>query len=200
LRGSFNARSRGAIRKHRVIYVPPKCALFAAVLVCGTSAVRAQGPELAQIPVTDAANPLSTISLEHLKATRERPLFAPDRRQRVSASVVVAHSEPLPAPPREPPKLLLLGTVIGGEEARAEISTDTAGKTALVRTGDDVGGWRVTKIEPHQLQLSLDDRSVTVTMFANRRGGQVAGVHHPDRVFEVNAAGVLRSHFVHTEH
>jgi hypothetical protein len=35
-----------------------------------------------------------------------------------------------------------------------------------VRVGDDIGGWKVTKIERRQIELSLADRAVSFAMFS----------------------------------
>ncbi|MGB9188202.1 MAG: hypothetical protein ACLQLT_10405 [Methylovirgula sp.] len=174
-------------------------ALFAAALV-GAPAARATGLTTpTQSPPHAIENPAAATSLDQLAATRERPLFAPDRRRPTAASVV-SHVEPPPPPPDEP-RLSLFGVVVDTDGPRAVIRSDPAGKTVRVRLGDEVGGWRVTQIEGQQLVMSLGDRSETVMMFKSYHGGkQVARVHPLDRVLEVNAAGVLRSHRVHVDH
>jgi hypothetical protein len=180
-----------------MIYVRPICALVAIALI-GTLSARADGPPTPSRPQA-AENPAAAVSLDQLTATRERPLFAPDRRRPATAAVV-SHVEP-PQPPPEPPKLTLFGVVVDTDGPRAVIRSDPAGKTLRARLGDEVGGWRVTQIERQQLVMSLDDRSVVVTMFASHHSNtQVAKVHPLDRVFEVNAAGVLRSHRIHGIH
>ncbi len=182
-----------------MICVRPIYALFAVALV-GTPAARAADLTTpTQSPPHAIENPVAATSLDQLAATRERPLFAPDRRRPTAASVV-RHVEP-PPPPPDQPRLSLFGVVVDTNGPRAVIRSDPVGKTLRVRLGDEVGGWRVTQIDGQRLVMSLDGRSATVMMFKSHHDGkQVARVQPLDRVLEVNAAGVLRSHRVHGNH
>jgi hypothetical protein len=54
------------------------------------------------------------------------------------------------------------------EEARAIIQTGPPSVIRRVRIGDDIGGWKVSQIEPRRLVLSLEDRLATFTMFRER--------------------------------
>ncbi len=159
-----------------MICIRPIYALFAAVLI-GTPAARAASLTTpTRSPTHAIENPVAAMSLDQLAATRERPLFAPDRR-RPTASSVVSHVEP-PLPPPDPPRLSLFGVLVDTTGPRAVIRTDPAGKIVRVGLGDEVGGWRVTQIEKQRLIISLDGRSVTVMMFKSPHGGkQVAQVH-----------------------
>ena len=179
-----------------MIYVRPLYALFAAALV-GTPAARAAGLTTPmRNPPHALENPVAALSLDQLAATRERPLFAPDRR-RPTAALIIRHAEP---PPPNPPRLSLSAVVVDKNAPTAVVRTDPGGKAARVRLGDEVGGWRVTQIERQRLVISLDGRSATVTMFKSDHGGkQVAGVQPLGRVLEVNAADELTPRRVHVD-
>lgn len=178
--------------------VRPLCVFLAAGLAFMPVA-QASDAAPAQDQPQRLTNPAAVVTLDQLGATRERPLFAPDRR-RPAEALVVSRAAP-PPPPAAPPQVSLFGVVVDADGPRAVIRSDPAGKMVRVRLGDKVGGWQVTQIEGQRLVISLDNRSVAVTMFASHRGAkQVARVHPLDRVFEVNAAGVLRSHRIHGIH
>ena len=173
-------------------YLRPLSALFAVALV-GPAIARADGLTTSVHNASRALeNPVATLSLGQLGATRERPLFAPDRRQ-PSAAVVVSH---VPPPPPDPPKLSLSGVVVDKNEPIAVIRSDPSGKPTHVRVGDMVSGWRVTQIDKQRLVISLDGRSATVMMFKSDHDDtlQVARAHPLGRTLEVNAAGTLRPH------
>jgi general secretion pathway protein N len=121
-----------------------------------------------------AANPLASWSLDRLSATRDRPLFAPTRRvppPPPPPPPVVARIEE--APPAPPPNLVLLGIITEGKTARAMVRTNASNKVVRARLGDDIGGWKVTQIEPRRLVLSNDDRSVSFALFS-RAGSSAA--------------------------
>jgi len=145
------------------------------------------------------ANPATDLSLEQLKATRERPLFIPERRLPAAPIAVVAAAPP-PPPPATPPHVLLLGVLTDASGPRAIIQSDGEGKNKAVRLGDDIQGWRVTHIEMRQLVISHDDRDAAISLFGTEHGAlPLAVAHRPDRVLEVNSAGVLRSHRIHRD-
>jgi hypothetical protein len=50
----------------------------------------------------------------------------------------------------------------GGSRAMVRANGD---KIVGVRIGDDIGGWKVTRIERRQIELSLADRAVSFAMF-----------------------------------
>ncbi|QXX76279.1 hypothetical protein [Methylovirgula sp. HY1] len=176
-----------------MIYVRPLYAFIAVVLV-GTPIARAEDLTTASHPPRALENPLATISLDQLRATQERPLFAPARR-RPSAPVLVSHAPP---PPPEPPKLSLSGVVFDKKGPIAIVRTDPNGKPMHVRLGDAVGGWRVTQIKRQRLVISLDDRSAIVKMFKSDHGDkQVAERDLSDHVRKINAADALKPHRGH---
>ena len=137
-------------------------------------------------------NPLASHSLDELAATRDRPLFAPGRRPPAPPAVVVA-APPAPPPPSPPPDLALLGTIVEANGASALVRGAPSEKPSHVRVGDVVDGWSIAEIGERQIVLSLDERSVTFTMFNGGRAagnGVVAG-HRLPPVLEVNSRGIL---------
>jgi hypothetical protein len=148
--------------------------LIAAVLVLRSIALAAE-PAAPPDPQSDAtlANPLASWPLDRLSATRDRPLFAPSRRPPAPPPAPVVRSvEAAPAPP---PSVVLLGIVTEANGARAMVRTDASDKVLRARLGDDIGGWKVTQIEPRRLVLSSDDRSVSFSLFARLGARNVAG-------------------------
>ncbi len=132
-----------------------------------------------------------------------------NRRETVNA-------EPTRMAPATPPRMLLCGTVVYADGAPASAWVRVEGSEALARVGigQQVLGWTVTQITERQVVLSLDDRSATFplnyavnqgerqgftqpTAIARPNGEQrPAAPQRPRRVFERNAAGILRSHLV----
>ncbi len=134
------------------------------------------GPALAgdaDSPPSVAANPLAIWSLDRLSATRERPLFAPTRRPPPPPppAAPVARQVEAPPPPAPPPTLVVLGIVSDAEGTRAMLRTQASDKVVRARLGDDIGGWKVTEIEPRRVTLSHDDRSVSYALFARMNSG-----------------------------
>jgi hypothetical protein len=111
------------------------------------------------------ATPLAGQPLDGLRASRERPLFSPTRRPPPPPPSVTERS-PEPPAPLPPPNVSLFGIVMDDGEARAIVRTAPAADVLHVRTGDDIGGWKVAQIEGRRLVLSLDGRLATFTMFA----------------------------------
>ena len=142
----------------------------------GAMVAHAQAPAQAQASSPSAAaagtpaSPLAALSLDRFSATRDRPLFSPNRRPPPpppQPAVTV-----IPKLPPAPPSLTLLGVIMDAEEARAIVQI--ANEVRRLRMGEDVGGWKVTQIEARKLVLSLDSsHSATFTMFGGQNlGGQ----------------------------
>jgi hypothetical protein len=121
----------------------------------------------AHAPTAGPASPLAAYPLDRLSSTRQRPLFSPGRRPPAPppAPIIAA------APPPPPPNLILFGTIMDADDARAIVGVGNTDKTRRVRIGDDIGGWKVTEIEERQVVLSLNDRSATFTLFSGQHGG-----------------------------
>ncbi|HET6374659.1 MAG TPA: hypothetical protein VFF88_01285, partial [Methylocella sp.] len=114
------------------------------------------------------ANPLWSVPLSALTATRERPVFSPSRRapQPPAEPEPVADAAPPPPPPPEPetPSLTLMGTVINEPESLAIIHDDKTNTTVRVHTGESVSGWVLVSVEPGTMTLEKNSQTATVTM------------------------------------
>ena len=122
-----------------------------------------------------SGNPLWSVPLDDLSATRDRPVFAPSRRPPPVAAVNAA---PPPAPPPQkaaapaaPPTLTFFGTFESDEEVGAAIQAGANEKARIVRFGDYIDGWRVTGIDRHRLVLSLGDRTAEFSVFVKEAIG-----------------------------
>jgi hypothetical protein len=144
--------------------------LAAALCLCSSLACAADPAQNGGAVIRDAAirdtaiSPLELEPLDQLSATTKRPLFSPIRRpppERVAAAV--RSPEPAPAPA---PSLVLLGIVSEDGDGRAAIRSRDNDKVMRVRIGDDVGGWKVDRIEPRRLVLTLGERTVDFSLFS----------------------------------
>lgn len=106
-----------------------------------------------------SGNPLWSIPMMRLSATRDQPLFAPSRRPaprpellaRPAPAPVVA---PPPPPEPEKPQLLLLGTVAGSGE-RIGLFIDSTSKAVLrLKRGENHQGWTLRDVRPRQVELA----------------------------------------------
>jgi hypothetical protein len=102
------------------------------------------------------------VSLEAMSATRIRPLFSPTRRPpppppaAASTQTVAA----APASP-SPPDVTLTAVVIGTDLRVAVFKRGTEAKSLSVAAGGEIEGWRVTSIEPREVQMQRDDEVIT---------------------------------------
>jgi general secretion pathway protein N len=115
-------------------------------------------------------NPLWSIPLRALSATRERPLFSPSRRPPVpviaEAPAPAAPTIPIVSRPTEPenPPLALVGTVVSSEKRVAIVFNRTTRQVIQVREGAEEQGWRVRLVSPRSAIVEKDDRSVTLDL------------------------------------
>jgi general secretion pathway protein N len=111
-----------------------------------------------------AGNPLWTIPLSALTATRDRPLFSASRRPPVAVVPIVApppqkREAPSPPPP-ERPSLTLMGTIVSSEASVALLQTSNADAFSRLRVGDQNGGWRVQGIDLRSIIVEKGAESV----------------------------------------
>jgi len=163
--------------------------VLSAAPLCAEDAAQSRG----HAAVLD--NPLAAHPLDEFAATRDRPLFTRGRRPPAAAIAVPVAATP-PPPPPPPPKLALFGILVDAAGSSAVVRGAPSDKAIHVRVGDEIEGWKVARIGERQLVLSLDDQSVTFTMFDSNHDGVPADWSHAPPLLEVNAAGVLRAHRV----
>lgn len=120
-------------------------------------------------PAAAPGNPLWSIPLRALSATRDRPLFSPSRRP--PAPVIADAPAPAPAMPvavrpaePEPPPLALVGTVVSAEKRVAILFNLTTRQVTQVHEGAEESGWRVRLVSPRSVVVEKDERSVTLDL------------------------------------
>jgi hypothetical protein len=111
-------------------------------------------------------NPLWSIRLDALTATRERPIFSPARRPPAVASVPVAATVHIPEKLSEPerPQLVLIGTVIGAKDGFGVFVDDTTKSVVRLRAGDDYRGWVLRTIRGRDATLEKGDQRQTLSL------------------------------------
>jgi hypothetical protein len=112
-------------------------------------------------------NPLWTIPLNTLTATRERPLFAPSRRPPAQALPAVIANVPAPPPPSAEPEQLglrLLGTIAGREGGIAICLNVATSEVVRVRTGESFEGWNLRAIRGREATFAKASRQEVLAL------------------------------------
>jgi hypothetical protein len=130
-------------------------------------------PALPREPVgTEAAirgNPLWSVPLTSLSATRDRPVFSPSRRPPPPPVVAAPYVPPPPPPPALPPEsdhplLTLLGTV-AGETRGVGIFTKQNDKAPVnLRIGEDYQGWVLRAVRGRETIFEKNNRTATLAL------------------------------------
>ena len=117
------------------------------------------------------------LSLDQLKATRERPLFVPGRRAAPPPAVFVPPAEVAAEPAVQavpPPSVTLTGVIIGAGTRMAILREAGGGRTSSVKVGDHVEGWTVQAVEPRLVRLEHDGQTTELPL-KSRDGAVEAG-------------------------
>jgi general secretion pathway protein N len=146
------------VPRHRVLI---RLALGCAVCLgaAGASAAAPDNPGL--------GNPLWTVPLSALTATRERPLFTPSRRPAMQAAPAAIVNVPAPAPPPAEPEQLglrLLGTIAGREGGFAICLNLATNEVVRVRTGDSFEGWTLRAIRGREAMFEKASRQAALAL------------------------------------
>lgn len=131
------------------------------------------------------------LSIEEMTATRERPLFAPDRRppapepvvmvEPEPADVIIASADPVEV---EPPSARLIGVMIlSADRKTAILRDDRTGTVHRLHSGDELDGWTVT-IE--------DATSITLAGFGETYRRKLFTAIGGDEDVEVEPSGLWR--------
>jgi general secretion pathway protein N len=110
-----------------------------------------------------AGNPLWTVPLHALSATRDRPLFSASRRPPIVAVPIVApppKQEALVPPPPERPLLTLIGTILSPKASVAMVQGSNAEAILRLRLGQENDGWRVQAISLRSIVVEKGGQSV----------------------------------------
>jgi hypothetical protein len=108
-------------------------------------------------------NPLWTIPLSTLAATRDRPLFSASRRPPIVAVPFVApppQKEALAPPPPDRPLLTLIGTIVSPKATIAMLQGSNADSVLRLRVGQENDGWRVQGISLRSIVVEKGEQSV----------------------------------------
>jgi hypothetical protein len=132
----------------------------------------------APVPIRSAirGNPLWSVPLTSLAATRDRPVFSPSRRPPpppVVAAPYVPPSPPPPASPAEPdhPLLTLLGTV-AGETGGVGIFMKQNDKAPVnLRIGEDYQGWVLRSVRGRETIFEKNNRTAMLALPAPEMAG-----------------------------
>jgi general secretion pathway protein N len=122
----------------------------------------------AQRPSEPAGNPLWSVPLSTLTATRERPLFSPARRApapAVAGQVAVAPPPP-PPPSAEPerPQLVLVGAIASDTEGFAVFLDQATNSVVRLKVGQDHGGWVLRSVKGREATLQKDKQITTLAL------------------------------------
>ena len=160
------------------------CLVAGAALAAAGPAARAQsfvlvdasGETIPEIePATEAARPtpFPWLTLDLLAATRDRPLFSPERRGAAPEPVAV-EEEPEPEPEPEvaeepdatPPRVRLAGVVISGTLRIAMLHDETEDEVVRLREGQSFSDWTLVAVAPRSVVFRHGAQEHTVVLSA----------------------------------
>ena len=134
----------------------------------GTDLVDAAGPsgvprELDPGSRSRAGNPLWTVPLSALPATRDRPLFSVSRRPPSIPAPIAApppKQEALAPPAPERPLLALIGTIVSSKASVAILQDSNAKSISRLHVGQENEGWWVRGIGVRSIVVEKGAQSV----------------------------------------
>lgn len=113
------------------------------------------------------SNPLSSIPLSALSATRERPLFAATRRpppaNALTGPAPEAAVNDKASKPEQPP-FALMGTIISSDARIAVVLDQTTNEVKQIRQGKAASGWSAVFVGARAISLQKGDLVRTVTL------------------------------------
>ena len=142
---------------------PPVVSTSASTTSAGPEAdPRTQAPAIARErkPSARPVNPLWSIPLASLTATRDRPIFAPTRRPPTIVQAAPVKSEPPPPPPPtlSPPSrplLTLLGAIASDTDSMAIFMDETTKAIVRMKVGESHSGWMLRSVAKRQATLEM---------------------------------------------
>lgn len=156
-------------------------ALAVVCLAAGTAAaqtfvlVDANGETIPEVaPEADAprVSPFPWLTIDLLAATRDRPLFSPERRGvEPEPEVVEEEPEPEPEPPAAvadvaPPRVRLSGVVISGTLRIAMLHDDDTDDIIRLRQGQSFSDWTLVAVEPRSVLFRHGEQEHKVDLAA----------------------------------
>lgn len=118
-------------------------------------------------------NPLWTVPLSGLSATRERPIFSASRRLQTPPAIFAAPALPKPVAkaqvPDRPP-LTLVGTIIGRHSTKLDpmkigiFLEEGTGKAVRMAIGEERGGWILRSVSIRDAGFESADQVATLLL------------------------------------
>jgi hypothetical protein len=146
----------------------PGFAVLLALLPCAAAAQRdpPAPPPVAVPPVGTQpvqARSFALPALDALQATRQRPLFSPQRKPDVEAApegeIEVVQESPDSLP------FELTGVVVGADIAVAILRNKDTQETVHLRQGEKLEAWSIDEIAARHIVLRQDERQMTLELF-----------------------------------
>jgi general secretion pathway protein N len=112
-------------------------------------------------------NPLWSVPLSALSATRDRPLFSVSRRPPIVAVPVAAPpqtQEAVAPPPPERPLLTLVGTIVSPRASLALLQGSSSEAISRLRIGEENDGWQVRGIDLRSIVVVKGAQSVKLDL------------------------------------
>ena len=126
-------------------------------------------------------NPLWSLPLDRLDATRARPLFSPSRRPPAAVEVPPppAPAAPVAAAPARP-RVTLIGTVVGVGDAYGIFLDPASNAVVRLRTGESFEGWVLRSVSVRDALMQNGRNSVVLALPASGSGGATPAARGPD--------------------
>jgi general secretion pathway protein N len=123
-------------------------------------------PRAPERPSEPNGNPLWSIPLSNLNATRERPLFSPSRRATPPAVAAPISAPPPPPPPSAPeqPTLVLVGAIVSETEGFAVFLDQASNSVVRLRVGQDHEGWVLRAVKGREATLEKNQQTTTLAL------------------------------------
>jgi general secretion pathway protein N len=112
-------------------------------------------------------NPLWTVPLSALSATRDRPLFSASRRPPIVAVPMAApppKQEAVAPLPPERPLLALIGTIVSPRASIAMLQGSSSEAISRLRIGEENDGWRIQGIDLRSIVVVKGEQSVKLDL------------------------------------
>jgi hypothetical protein len=108
-----------------------------------------------------------SLSLDTLSATRDRPLFAPNRRKPAPSHTPATPSlSSIVSQQPQKPQLALMGIIVTGSETIVLLENTNTSEVATVRSGESVGPWQVVADSNYTVKLTDGKQEFTLQIFA----------------------------------
>jgi general secretion pathway protein N len=159
----FGAISARAANPPGALDLPPNSNVIPAPVDIVPGSAPPRAPER---PSEPGGNPLWSIPLSNLTATRERPLFSPSRRATPPAVAAPMAAPPPPPPPSAPeqPMLTLVGAIVSETDGFAVFLDQASNSVVRLRVGQDHDGWVLRAVKGREATLEKNQQTTTLAL------------------------------------